>query len=134
MKARNRKEQRKRRHFRLRNKVAGTRLRPRMSITLSNASGFVQFIDDDEGLTLAGEAMQGDRKQSINMSSAYVLGKDSALKAKAMGIEEVVIDRGGRKFHGCVREVVRGALDGGLKAGASSISSVEADGEQNKEA
>ncbi len=125
MKATSRKQKRRTRHERIRRKVSGTSERPRMNISISNRHGEVQFIDDGNGVTLAGVGTVGKSDVRLNMSTAYELGKAGAEKAKASGIEEIVIDRGGRKFHGRVKEIVRGALENGLKAGESEAPAAE---------
>ena len=103
MKLENRKDYRIRRHKRLRQKIAGTAARPRMSVFVSNSHMYVQFIDDDAGTTLA---------------AASTLGMDAKLNkdtAKAKGITTIVIDRGGFRFHGRVKQLVETVLASGLK-------------------
>ena len=114
MKLENRKDYRIRRHMRLRQKVQGTAARPRMSIAVTNAHMYVQFIDDDAGTTLASVTTLGlDAK--LNIATAKVLGEKAAEAAKAQGISLVVIDRGGFRYHGRVKQVVEAALASGLK-------------------
>ena len=114
MKLENRKDYRIRRHRRLRQKVQGTAARPRMSIAVTNAHMYVQFIDDDAGTTLASATTLGlDAK--LNIATAKVLGEKAAEAAKAKGISLVVIDRGGFRYHGRVKQVVEAALASGLK-------------------
>ena len=114
MKLENRKNFRIRRHQRLRQKVQGTAARPRMAVFISNAHINVQFIDDDAGSTLASTTSMGmDAK--LNVATAKVLGEKAAEAAKAKGISLVVVDRGGFRYHGRVKEVVEAALAAGLK-------------------
>ena len=114
MKLENRKNFRTRRHQRLRQKVQGTAARPRMAVFISNAHINVQFIDDDAGSTLASTTSMGmDAK--LNVATAKVVGEKAAEAAKAKGISLVVVDRGGFRYHGRVKEVVEAALAAGLK-------------------
>ena len=114
MKLETRKDYRIRRHMRLRQKVQGTAARPRMSIAVTNAHMYVQFIDDDAGTTLASVTTLGlDAK--LNIATAKILGEKAAEAAKAKGISLVVIDRGGFRYHGRVKQVVEAALASGLK-------------------
>lgn len=114
MKLENRKDYRIRRHKRLRQKVQGTAARPRLAVFISNAHINVQFIDDDAGSTLASATTMGmDAK--LNVATAKVLGEKAAEAAKAKGISLVVIDRGGFRYHGRVKQVVEAALAAGLK-------------------
>ena len=114
MKLENRKNFRIRRHQRLRQKVQGTAARPRMAVFISNAHINVQFIDDDAGSTLASTTSMGmDAK--LNVATAKVVGEKAAEAAKAKGISLVVVDRGGFRYHGRVKEVVEAALAAGLK-------------------
>lgn len=108
------KDYRKRRHLRLRQKIAGTAARPRMAINVSNANIYVQFVDDDAGKTLA-QASSAALQAKLNMETAKKVGELAAEAAKAAGISLVVIDRGGFQYHGRVRAVVEAALTNGLK-------------------
>lgn len=110
----NRKEQRNRRHKRLRQKVKGTAARPRMSICVSNKHIYVQFIDDQTMRTLAATSTLGDSKP-CNLESARLVGERAADVAKEKGISLVVVDRGGFKFHGRVKQIVDAAVAAGLK-------------------
>ena len=114
--------QRKRRHFRIRNKIQGTAERPRLVLfrSLKNIEG--QLIDDDAGHTLVGlstlEAeMRGFSAEGRNrrVEQARAAGKLFAERAKAQGIDTVVFDRGGYKYHGRVKAFADGAREGGLK-------------------
>ena len=92
------------RQWRIRNKVSGTKDRPRMSVCFTNENIHVQFIDDDAGATLAAVSTTGknvpDRdKLAANVASAKVIGKLAAEAALAKGIKEVVFDRGGARYH-----------------------------------
>jgi len=92
------------RHLRLRKKVAGVANRPRMCVSFTANNMYVQFIDDEEGKTLASSSTLSAEFKALNLKrnveAAKALGKLAAEKAKAAGIEEVVFDRGGVKYHG----------------------------------
>ena len=109
----NRKDQRQKRHLRLRQRVVGTAERPRMSICVTNKHMYVQFIDDDAGKTLAQANTLKDEKANTEVAKA--LGARAAEAAKAAGISTVVVDRGGFKYHGRVKAAVEAALEAGLK-------------------
>ncbi len=109
--------QRKRRHFRLRKKIAGTAARPRLVVTRSSRHMVAQIVDDTRGVTLASastleadvRALKGDKKAKASKVGVLV-----AERAKAAGIDAVVFDRGGNKYHGRVAAVADGAREGGL--------------------
>jgi len=114
--------QRKRRHFRVRNKVQGSAERPRLVVyrSLKNIEG--QIVDDDAGTTLLGLStltadMQGFSAEGQNrrVEHAYAAGKLLGERAKAQGIDTVVFDRGGYKYHGRVKAFADGAREGGLE-------------------
>lgn len=111
----NRKDQRKRRHMRLRQRVKGTAERPRMAICISNKHMYVQFIDDDAMRTLAATSTLGGETQKCNLETAKLVGENAASLAKEKGISLVVVDRGGFKFHGRVKQIVDAATAAGLK-------------------
>ncbi len=114
MKLENRKDYRIRRHKRLRQKVAGTASRPRMSVFVSNRHMYVQFIDDDAAVTLASVSTLNTGAK-LNINTAKELGAQAAEKAREKNISVVVIDRGGFRYHGRVKQVVESALEAGLK-------------------
>jgi len=108
---------RARRHARLRKKVSGTAAVPRLVVTRSNRHMVAQVIDDVLGHTLASastleaglRANDGDKT-----AKAKAVGELVAQRAKAAGIDAVVFDRGGNKYHGRVAAVADGAREGGL--------------------
>jgi len=114
MQLNNLKDYRKRRHLRLRNKIAGTAARPRMALCVSNANLYVQFVDDETGKTLA-SASSLPLKAKLNLETAAKVGEAAAEAAKAAGISLVVVDRGGFRYHGRVKACVEAALKAGLK-------------------
>jgi large subunit ribosomal protein L18 len=92
------------RHWRIRKKVSGTKIRPRMSVCFTNQNIHVQFIDDAAGRTLAAVSttLNGlpDRDTLVaNVSTAKIIGKLAAEAAIAKGIKEVVFDRAGMRYH-----------------------------------
>lgn len=113
-----RRNARVRRHSRLRKKVAGTAARPRMVVNRSTRNIHVQLIDDQAGHTLAAassieadvRALEGDKK-----AKAAKVGELVAARAKAAGVEQVVFDRGGNKYHGRVAALADAAREGGLE-------------------
>lgn len=110
-----RKEQRRIKiKYRVRNKVAGTAERPRMSVFRSNKQIYVQIIDDDASKTLVSASSLGMEAMPKKEQAAKV-GAAIAEKAIAAGISTVVFDRNGYLFHGRVKEVADGARKGGLK-------------------
>ena len=108
----NRKVQRQKRHLRLRQRVVGTAERPRMSICLTNKTIYVQFIDDDAMKTLASASSL--KEKTSNMEVAKNLGAAAAAAAKAAGITNVVVDRGGNRYTGRVAAIVESAIEAGL--------------------
>ena len=112
----NRKDQRQKRHLRLRQRVVGTAERPRMSICVTNKHMYVQFIDDDAGKTLAQANTLKDEK--ANTEVAKSLGARAAEAAKAAGISTVVVDRGGFKYTGRIAAIVDSAVEASLSISA----------------
>jgi small subunit ribosomal protein S5 len=114
--------QRRRRHYRVRNKVLGTAERPRLVVfrSLKNIEG--QLVDDDAGHTLLGlstrsEDLKGFKPEGSNrrVEQAFAAGKLLAERAAAQGITAVVFDRGGYRYHGRVKAFADGARKGGLE-------------------
>jgi len=110
----NRIEQRRLRHRRLRQKVKGTAARPRMALYFSNKNITVQFVDDDAAATLAAVSTVGSDAK-LNVATATETGKKAAEAAIAKGISRIVVDRGGFAFHGRVKALVDAAVAAGLK-------------------
>ena len=103
--------------YRIRAKIAGTAQKPRLSVFRSNRDIYVQLIDDDNGVTLAAASSRDKdiAAQSGNKSEkSKLVGQTIARKAKELGIEGVVFDRGGNLYHGRIRQVAEGAREGGL--------------------
>jgi large subunit ribosomal protein L18 len=113
--------QRAKRHHRIRKKIRGTAERPRLVVyrSLRNIEG--QVVDDDSFRTLVGvstlaQELRGFKPESRNprVEVAREAGKLLAKKAREAGVERVVFDRGGYKYHGRVRAFAEGAREGGL--------------------
>jgi large subunit ribosomal protein L18 len=108
---------RSRRHLRLRKKVVGTAVRPRLVVTRSARHVFVQVVDDAIGHTLASAStLEADLRvfEGDKTAKARRVGELVAERAKAAGIEAVVFDRGGNKYAGRVAAIAEGAREGGL--------------------
>ena len=108
---------RTRRHLRLRKKVSGTPVRPRLVVSRSARHMSVQVVDDTLGHTLAyASTLEADMRgfAGDKTAKARKIGEVIAERAKAAGIEAVVFDRGGNKYHGRVAAVAEGAREGGL--------------------
>ena len=109
-------QQRLRRRRRVRSKVRGTAERPRVSVFRSNRGISAQLIDDDAGRTLAAVAWTEDELRKLDRTEqAKRVGALLAERAKSAGVETVVFDRGGYRFHGRVAALAEGAREGGLK-------------------
>jgi large subunit ribosomal protein L18 len=108
---------RERRHRRIRGKVAGTAVRPRLAVFRSNKGIFAQLVDDENGKTIAGASWLGLPKsfKGTKTEQAEAVGKAIAAAAKKAGIDAVVFDRGGYLYHGRVKALAEGAREGGLK-------------------
>ncbi|MDA0183561.1 50S ribosomal protein L18 [Solirubrobacter phytolaccae] len=103
------------RRRRVRAKVHGSAVRPRISVFRSNRGIFAQLIDDDAGLTLASVQWTEDALKSLKpMEQATEAGKLLATRAKDAGIDTAVFDRGGYQYHGRVKALAEGAREGGL--------------------
>ena len=108
---------RSRRHLRVRKKVTGTAVRPRLVVTRSARHMVVQVVDDTQGVTLASAStMEADLRGASDDKTAKArkVGQLVAERAKKAGIEAVVFDRGGNKYHGRVAAVADGAREAGL--------------------
>jgi large subunit ribosomal protein L18 len=107
------------RRWRIRKKVRGTSARPRLCVHFSNQHIYAQCIDDTLGATLLYvSTLDADIKEEgikPNIDGAEKLGKIVAKKATDKNIEQVVFDRAGRIYHGCVKTFADAAREGGLK-------------------
>jgi large subunit ribosomal protein L18 len=108
---------RSRRHLRVRKKVSGSATRPRLVVTRSSRHVFVQVVDDTAGRTLASAStMEADLRSTDGDKTAKArrVGALVAERAKAAGVDQVVFDRGGNRYHGRVAALADGAREGGL--------------------
>ncbi len=106
-----------RRHTRLRKKVVGTEVRPRLVVTRSARHVFVQVVDDSKGFTLASAStLEADMRtfDGDKTAKARKVGELVAERAKAVGIDAVVFDRGGSRYAGRVAAIADGAREAGL--------------------
>ncbi|MBM3837007.1 MAG: 50S ribosomal protein L18 [Verrucomicrobia bacterium] len=108
------------RRWRIRKKVAGTSARPRMSVCFTGKNIYVQFIDDTAGKTLAStstldKSIPDREKLKANVTSAKRIGQAAAEAAKNKGIQAVVFDRRGARYHGKVKALADAAREAGLK-------------------
>lgn len=104
------------RRWRIRKKIKGTAERPRLAVHFSNKHIYAQCINDDLGHTMVYVSSVGkDAEAKANSEGATTLGKLIAEKAVAAGVESVVFDRSGRRYHGCVKSFAEAAREGGLK-------------------
>ncbi|GAC1705854.1 MAG: 50S ribosomal protein L18 [Flavisolibacter sp.] len=90
---------------------------PRLSVFRSNTEIYCQLIDDDKAITLsAASSKEKDIKAQkvAKTEKSKLVGQSMARKAKELGIEKVVFDRGGNLYHGRVKAVAEGAREGGL--------------------
>jgi large subunit ribosomal protein L18 len=111
-------DRRARRHLRVRKRVRGSAVRPRLVVFRSSKHIYAQVVDDDRGVTLVGAS---DRTEGIEVdgkgktAKSFALGQLIAARAKSQGIVKVVFDRGGYQYHGRVKAVADGARKGGLE-------------------
>jgi len=110
----------RRRRGRIRQRVKGTAERPRMSVRFTGQHIYIQFIDDQKGVTLAAtstraKGLPGTSPWKANVESAKRLGTIAAEVAKARGISGVVFDRSGARYHGKVKALADAAREGGLQ-------------------
>jgi large subunit ribosomal protein L18 len=115
MDAKTKREARVHRHVRVRRKISGTAERPRLAVYRSNRHIYAQLIDDTAARTLASAS---DREVKAGgegkLEPAKAVGGLLAERAKAAGVAEAVLDRGGRQFHGRVAALAEGAREKGL--------------------
>src|SRR5262249_32599387 len=107
-------------HQRIRKRLSGTPVRPRLAVFRSNKHIYAQVIDDAKGTTLtAASSLDADAKKDIknggNAAAAQAVRKLVAERAKAKGIDAVLFDRGGYLYHGRVKALADAAREAGLK-------------------
>jgi len=108
---------RTRRHDRLRKKIVGSALRPRLVVTRSARHVFVQVVDDAKGITLASASTMEKEFRAMDATKSdksKQIGQLVAKRAQAAGVTEVVFDRGGNKYAGRVAAIADGAREAGL--------------------
>ncbi len=112
-----RREQRQRRHLRVRKKVFGTAERPRFAVYRSEKNIYAQIIDDVKGVTLVSASSLDKDFDGLgsNKEAAKKVGALIGKKAIDNGIKEVVFDRGGFVYHGRIQELAEGAREAGLQ-------------------
>jgi large subunit ribosomal protein L18 len=109
---------RKRRHLRVRKKVAGTPERPRLVVFRSLKHIYAHLVDDLKGSVLMGVADSSEgvaKTDKGKVAKGFAVGQALAAKAKQAGISKVVFDRAGYAYHGRVKAVAEGARKGGLE-------------------
>ena len=105
-----------RRHTRVRKKVSGTKVIPRLDVYRSNKAIYAQVIDDVSGTTLASSSSVVLKiANGGNVEAATLVGKDLAEKCKKLKIKKVVFDRGGYSYHGRVSALADAARESGLE-------------------
>lgn len=123
------KNQLKRRHLRIRKQIIGTTEKPRLCVKRSSKHTYAILVDDFKNkiITTASSLSKDlpenisetEKKEKVKMTGkttkAYQVGHLLAQKAKTLGINQVVFDRAGYRYHGRVRAVAEGARKGGLK-------------------
>jgi large subunit ribosomal protein L18 len=116
--AEQRRTARSRRHLRVRKKVSGTAVRPRMVVTRSARHIYVQIVDDTQSRTLVSASTldEGIRGASGDKKArAAQVGKLVAERAGTAGIAKVVFDRGGNRYHGRIAALADAAREAGLE-------------------
>jgi large subunit ribosomal protein L18 len=109
-----------RRHRRVRAKISGTAERPRLNVFRSLGNIYVQVIDDVAGRTLVSAStidreLRGQVAEKNKTEAAKMVGTLVAQRAQALGIKQVVFDRGGYRYHGRVKALADGAREAGLE-------------------
>lgn len=103
--------------YRIRAKVKGTAQKPRLSVFRSNRDIYVQLINDDAAVTIAAASSRDKdiaAQKGTKTEKSKLVGQAIARKAKELGVEAVIFDRGGNLYHGRVKAVADGAREGGL--------------------
>ena len=107
-------------HERIRKRLSGTPVRPRLAVFRSNKHIYAQIVDDAQGTTLtAASSLDPETKKDVkngsNINAAKAVGKMIAKRAMDKGISAVLFDRGGYIYHGRVKALAEAAREAGLK-------------------
>lgn len=105
-------------HYRIRKRVSGTAQKPRLNVFRSNKEIYAQLVDDENHQTIASASSREKEIAAQKVTKTEIsklVGEAIARKSTALGIQEVVFDRGGYLFHGRVKALAEGAREGGLK-------------------
>ncbi len=114
------KDSRTRRHVRIRKKISGTAVRPRLAVFRSNRYIYAQLINDENGTTIAAaSSLEKDLREKfagrVNIEVSKEIGKLIAERAIAKGVKTVVFDRGGYIYHGKIKALADSARESGLE-------------------
>jgi large subunit ribosomal protein L18 len=104
--------------YRIRKKISGNGVKPRLSVYRSNRDIYVQLIDDEKGVTLASASSRESdiaAQKVTKVEVSKMVGTAIAKKSGELGIKNVVFDRSGYIYHGRVKAVAEGAREGGLQ-------------------
>jgi large subunit ribosomal protein L18 len=120
-------------HTRIRRRVRGTQERPRLAIFRSLNHIYAQVIDDERAVTIASAStVEKDLRGATggNLEAAQRVGRAIAERAIAKGVEQVVFDRGGFRFHGRIKALTDAAREAGLNKNERSEEEEAAGGEE----
>lgn len=111
---------RAKKRYRVRKKIVGTTIRPRLNVFRSIKNIYAQIIDDERGVTLVAAStlepeLKGELAKGGNVAAATAVGGLIAKKAVAAGISKVVFDRAGYIYHGRIKAVAEAARANGLE-------------------
>jgi large subunit ribosomal protein L18 len=104
-----------RRKRRVRTKIKGTALRPRLSIFRSHSHIYAQLIDDIGGRVLAAASSLTVKSKDKKTDKSKNIGLEIAKRAASLGIKKAIFDRGQYQYHGRIAALAEGAREGGLK-------------------
>jgi large subunit ribosomal protein L18 len=118
--AQSRNQARQHRHHRVRGNVTGTPERPRLNVFRSLTNIYAQIIDDTKGHTLVSAStidkdVAGQAASKKGVDRAKLVGQVLAERAKAVGIKQVVFDRGGYKYQGQIKALADASRENGLE-------------------
>src|SRR3989338_6891137 len=106
---------RERRKARIKSKITGTAVRPRLVVFRSLTHNYAQIVNDEKGVVLGSASDLKAKSKGTKTERAKNIGIEIAKLAKEKKIEAVVFDRNGYKYHGRVKAIADGAREGGLK-------------------